>query len=153
MYLKDANILLRRAIISAYFEPELLKLGYKHSNIKHQNLGKGGISKNDLLHLFFDFETGSEYPDGDEWFIAEYLIPYNITLPDTLKSPDYFATLPLGGGIHHWRHRELIRYRSGKMKKLDGAMNFIDQKYSELLKTLQENSVSKNVRTSGKKKN
>jgi hypothetical protein len=152
MYLKNANILLRRAIVSAYFEPELLKLGYKHSDIKHQSLG-GGLSKNTLLCVFFDFETGSEYPDGDEWFIAEYLIPYNIALPDTLKSPDYFTTLPLGGGIHHWRHRELIRYRSGKIKKIDDAMNFIDQKYSELLKALEKSSVSKTIKSSGKKKN
>ena len=152
MHLKDANILLRRAIVSAYFEHELLKLGYEQSKIKHQNLGEGGFSKNDLLHLFFDYETGSEYPDGDEWFIVEYLIPHNIALPDTLKSPDYFTTLPLGDGNHHWRHRELIRYRSGKMKKLDEAMDFIDHKCSELLKALEENSVSKTVKGSGKKR-
>ena len=27
--------------------------------------------QSDLLHIFFDIETGSDYPDGDEWFIAE----------------------------------------------------------------------------------
>ena len=151
MYLKDANILLRRAIASAYFEPELLKLGYERSKIKHQNLGEGGFSKNDLLHLFFDYETGSEYPDGDEWLIVEYIVPHNVALPDVLKSPDLFTTLPIGGGSHHWRHRELIRYRSGKMKKLDEAMNFIDLKCSELLKTLEDNSVSKIVKGSSKK--
>lgn len=152
MYLKDSNILLRRAIVSAYFEPELLKLGYKRSSVKHQNLGEGGLSKNDILHIFFDFDTGSEYPDGDEWFIVEYLVPYSVALPDSLKSPDYFTTLPLSAGNHHWRHRELVRYRSGKMKRFDESMNFIDQKYAELMKVLEENSISKTVKNSGKKK-
>ena len=32
--------------------------------------------QSDLLHVFFDVETGSDYPDGDEWFIVEYAISY-----------------------------------------------------------------------------
>ena len=151
MYLKDANILLRRAVASAYFEPELLKLGFARSSVKHQNLGEGGLSKNDILYIFFDFETGSEYPDGDEWFIVEYLIPHDIVLPNGLKSPDYFTTLPLGKGEHNWRHRELIRYRSGKMKRLEEAKNFVDQKYDELLDALVENSVPKLIKEYKKK--
>lgn len=151
MYIKDSNVLLRRAIVTAYFEPELLKSGYTHSKVKHQNLGEGGLSKDQILYIFFDFETGGEYPDGDEWFIVEYLIPYGIGLPDSLKSPDYFTTLAIGGGNHHWRHRELIRYRSGKMKRIEEAKNFIDQKYSELLDALVENAVPKIVKELKKK--
>lgn len=152
MYLKEANVLLRRAIVSAYFEPELLKLGNTHSDVKHQNLGQGGLSKKEVLHIFFDFETGSEYPDGDEWLIVEYLIPYGVALPDRLKSPDYFTTLPVGGGNHNWRHRELVRYRSGKIKRLEEAKNFIDHKYSELLNALEENSIPKMIKEMQKKK-
>ena len=151
MYLKDSNILLRKAIVTAYFEPELLKAAYTRSNVKHQNLGEGGLSKDRILHIFFDFDTGSEYPDGDEWFIVEYLIPYSVALPDVLKSPDYFTTLSIGGGNHHWRHRELIRYRSGKMKRLEEAKNFVDQKYSELLGALVENAVPKMIKELKKK--
>jgi len=26
-------------------------------------------------NIFFDIETGADYPDGDEWFIADFLFP------------------------------------------------------------------------------
>ena len=35
-----------------------------------------------LLHIFFDIETGADYPDGDEWFIADFLFPYDMKIPD-----------------------------------------------------------------------
>lgn len=85
-----------------------------------------------LLHLFFDIETGYDYPDGDEWFMAEFLFPYNIKLPDTLKGPDYFSTMSVGEGKNFWRHRELIRYKYGKSKKLEESLDFIEKKYREL---------------------
>ena len=35
----------------------------------------------------------NDYPDGDEWFIAEFLFPYQMKLPDNLKGTDYFTTI------------------------------------------------------------
>ncbi len=32
---------------------------------------------------------------------------------------DYFTTLSIGEGKTYWHHRELIRYKHGKSKKLD----------------------------------
>ncbi|MEM4398401.1 MAG: hypothetical protein QXV18_01135 [Candidatus Nitrosocaldus sp.] len=93
MNLSEANVILRRAIVSAYFEPELMKRNYKRSDIKHPNIEGEGVTLNDHLHLFFDLQTGCDYPDGDEWFIVEYILPYNIKLPDSLNGPDYFTTL------------------------------------------------------------
>ncbi len=90
-----------------------------------------------LLHLFFDIETGSDYPDGDEWLMAEFLFPYSIKLPDNLKGPDYFSTMSVGEGKSFWRHRELIRYKYGKSKKLEESLDFIEKKYRELNSMLE----------------
>ncbi|MGH7807896.1 MAG: hypothetical protein ACRENT_07360, partial [Thermodesulfobacteriota bacterium] len=93
MNLKEVNEVMRRAIIKAYFEPELLKIEYHKSGIKHPGITDDGLTVEDTLHLFFDISTGNDYPDGDEWFTAEYLLPYDVKLPDGLKGPDYFTTI------------------------------------------------------------
>ncbi len=139
--LSEANVILRRAIVSAYFEPELMKRNYKRSSVKHPNIDGHGITLNEHLHLFFDLQTGCDYPDGDEWFIVEYILPYNIKLPDNLKGPDYFTTLAVDENNSYWRHRELVRYRYGKSKRLDEAVDFIDRKYRELSDILNEHSL------------
>ena len=141
MYLKNVNQIFRSAILSTYFHPELAKLGYQETNVKHSLIGTGGVSKDGVLHIFFDLETGSEYPDGDEWVIAEYLLPFDVKLPDSLKSPDLFTTFSIGEGKKYWRHRELIRYRSGRAKRLEEARDFIERKRSELYSALDENSI------------
>lgn len=146
MYLKDANEILRKAIISAYFRPEMEKLGYKNSGVKHPNYEGEGLSRDGVLHFFFDTLTGSEYPDGDEWFIVEFLFPFDVQLPDHLKSPDYFTTLPVQEGKRFWKHRELIRYRSGKTKRLQEALAYIDRKAAELYQALNEVSLLKKVK-------
>lgn len=88
--------------------------------------------QSDLLHIFFDLDTGADYPDGDEWFIVELLFPYDVKLPDNLKGVDYFTTLSVDEGKIFWHHRELIRYKYGKSKKLDLALQFLESKYKEL---------------------
>ena len=90
-----------------------------------------------LLHLFFDSETGSDYPDVDEWFIAEFLFPYDMKLPDSLKGTDYFTTISVDEGKNFWHHRELVRYKYGKSKKLAESLEFIEQKYKELHELLE----------------
>ncbi|MCS6768448.1 MAG: hypothetical protein RMJ59_06615 [Candidatus Nitrosocaldus sp.] len=141
MNLSEANVVLRKAVVSVYFEPELMKRNYRRSSVKHPNIEGEGITMNDHLHLFFDLQTGCDYPDGDEWFIVEYVLPYNIRLPDNLKGPDYFTTLAVDEGNSYWRHRELVRYRYGKSKRLDEAVDFIDRKYRELSDMLNEHSL------------
>jgi hypothetical protein len=131
------NKIFRKSIIKGYFEPSLLNLDFKKSNVKHPSITDDGVMQTNLLHLFFDIETGSDYPDGDEWFMAEFLFPYNIKLPDNLKGPDYFSTLSVGEGKNFWRHRELIRYKYGKSKKLDESLDFIEKKYRELHSLLE----------------
>ena len=96
-----------------------------------------GLMQSHLLHLFFDIDTGSDYPDGDEWFMAEYLFPYNIKIPDTMKGTDYFSTMSVGEGKNFWRHREMIRYKYGKSKKLEEALEFLEKKYQELQSMLE----------------
>ncbi len=88
--------------------------------------------QSNLLHLFFDIDTGSDYPDGDEWFMAEFIFPYSIKIPDSIKGPDYFSTISVGDGKNFWRHRELIRYKYGKSKRLEEALGFIEKKYKDL---------------------
>ena len=87
--------------------------------------------QSNLLHIFFDVETGNDYPDGDEWFIAEFLFPYEMKLPDNLKGTDYFTTISVEEGKTFWHHRELIRYKYGKSKKLDQSLSFIESKYKD----------------------
>jgi len=139
--LKEANEVMRRAIIKAYFEPELLKIEYRKSNAKHPSISDDGFTVEDILHLFFDITTGNDYPDGDEWFSVEYLLPYNVKLPDGLKGPDYFTTLSTSEGMHFWRHRELIRFKYGKSKKLAESLAFMDRKYKELSKAIHDSPV------------
>lgn len=93
--------------------------------------------QSDLLHVFFDIDTGSDYPDGDEWFIVDMLFPHGIQLPDALKGADYFTTLSSGEGKTYWHHRELIRYKYGKSKKLLDALRFLESKYKELHELLE----------------
>jgi hypothetical protein len=135
--LEEVNKIFRKSIIDGYFEPNLVKLDFKKSNIKHPLIVDDGLMQTHLLHLFFDIDTGSDYPDGDEWFMAEFLFPFNIKIPDKLKSPDYFSTLSIGEGKNFWRHRELIRYKYGKSKKLEESLDFIEKKYRELNSMLE----------------
>ncbi|MGB6463833.1 MAG: hypothetical protein WA799_07685 [Nitrosotalea sp.] len=137
MNLEEVNKIFRKSIIKGYFEPSLLNLDFKKSSIKHPTMRDDGLMQTNFLHLFFDIETGSDYPDGDEWFMAEFLFPYNIKLPDNLKSPDYFSTISVGEGKNFWRHRELIRYKYGKSKKLEESLDFIEKKYRELNSLLE----------------
>ena len=132
MNLSEVNKIFRKSIIKGYFEPRLLNLDFKKSNIKHPSIQDDGLMQTNLLHLFFDIDTGSDYPDGDEWFMAEFLFPYGIKIPDTIKGPDYFSTVSVGDGKNFWRHRELIRYKYGKSKKLEESLAFIEKKYKEL---------------------
>ena len=132
MNLSEVNKIFRKSIIKGYFEPHLLNLDFKKSNIKHPSIQDDGLMQSNLLHLFFDLDTGSDYPDGDEWFMAEFLFPYSMKIPDSIKGPDYFSTISVGDGKNFWRHRELIRYKYGKSKKLEESLDFIEKKYKEL---------------------
>ena len=93
--------------------------------------------QSDLLHIFFDVDTGCDYPDGDEWFIVEFVFPHDVTLPDNLKGVDYFTTLSIEEGKTFWHHRELVRFKYGKSKKLDYALDFLESKYKELHELLE----------------
>ena len=140
--LNEINEIFRKALIKVYFEPELIKLGYRKSTFKHPAITEDGLTANDFLHLYFDISTGSDYPDGDEWFMVEYLFPYSVKLPDKIKGPDYFTTISLENDKNFWRHRELVRYKYGKSKKLSEALEFMDKKYKELYESLEESSVT-----------
>ncbi len=137
MNISEVNKVFRKSIIKGYFEPRLLSLDFKKSNIKHPSAAEDGLMQSNLLHLFFDLETGSDYPDGDEWFMAEFLFPYSIKIPDSMKGPDYFSTMSVGEGKNFWRHRELIRYKYGKTKKLEESLDFLEKKYRELHSLLE----------------
>ena len=132
MNINEANKIFRKSIIKGFFEPQLLNLDFKKSGVKHPLINEDGLMQSDLLHIFFDVDTGSDYPDGDEWFIVELLFPHDIKLPDSLKGPDYFTTISIEDGKKFWHHRELIRYKYGKSKKLDNALEFLELKYKEL---------------------
>lgn len=139
MNLKDANKIFRKSIIKGFFEPQLVNLDFKKSNAKHPVIQDDGLMQSDLLHVFFDVDTGSDYPDGDEWFIVDLLFPYDISIPDSLKGGDYFTTIAAAGsdGKSYWHHRELIRYKYGKSKKLDESLDFLETKYRELHRLLE----------------
>lgn len=139
--LKEVNEIFRRAIIRAYFEPQLLKMDYRKSSVKHPLILDDGLTVEDILHLYFDISTGIDYPDGDEWFTVEYLLPFNVKLPDNLKGLDYFTTFSVSEGKHFWRHRELIRFKMGKSKRLAESLVFIDKKYRELSKAIHDSPV------------
>ena len=137
MNINEVNKIFRKAIIKGFFEPELLNLDFKKSNVKHPSITEDGLMQSSLLHVFFDIDTGSDYPDGDEWFILELLFPYDTKLPDSLKGTDYFTTISVEGGKNFWHHRELIRYKYGKSKKLAESIEFIEIKYKELHSLLE----------------
>jgi hypothetical protein len=128
----EVNKIFRKSIIKGYFEPELLNLDFKKSNVKHPTIQDDGLMQSRLLHVFFDVDTGSDYPDGDEWFIVDMLFPYSIKIPDNMKGPDYFTTISVENGKNFWHHRELIRYKYGKSKKLKESLEFLETKYKEL---------------------
>jgi hypothetical protein len=128
----EANKIFRKSIIKSFFEEELVKLDFKKSNIKHATISGDGLMQSNLLHIFFDIETGADYPDGDEWFIADFLFPYSMNIPDEIKGADYFTTISVEEGKNFWHHREMVRYKYGKTKKLAEALEFLDAKYKEL---------------------
>lgn len=132
MNIAEVNKIFRKSIIKGYFEPELLNLDFKKSNVKHPTIQDDGLMQSRLLHVFFDVDTGSDYPDGDEWFIVDMLFPYSIKIPDNMKGPDYFTTISVENGKNFWHHRELIRYKYGKSKKLKESLEFLETKYKEL---------------------
>lgn len=118
-----------------------MNIDYHRSGVKHPLINEEGLTLEDNLHLYFDLITGNDYPDGDEWFGVEYLFPHNIKLPDNLVGPEYFTTIYVAGTKHYWRHRELIRYKYGKSKKLSESLDFINRKYRALSKSLYDSSV------------
>ena len=132
MNIIEANKIFRKSIIKSFFEEELVKLDFKKSNIKHPTISGDGLMQSNLLHIFFDIETGADYPDGDEWFIADFLFPYSMNIPDEIKGADYFITISVEEGKNFWHHREMVRYKYGKTKKLTEALEFLDTKYKEL---------------------
>ena len=133
----EANKIFRKSIIKGFFEETLLTLDFKKSNIKHPNIAGDGLMQSLLLHIFFDVDTGLDYPDGDEWFIVDFLFPYEIKIPDSIIGPDYFTTISTGTSKNFWHHREMIRYKYGKSKKLSESLKFIDSKYKELHSLLE----------------
>jgi hypothetical protein len=139
--LRESNEIFRRAIVRSFFEVELMNMDYHRSSVKHPLINEEGLTLEDNLHLYFDLITGDDYPDGDEWFGVEYLFPHNIKLPDQLVGPEYFTTIYVAGTKHYWRHRELIRYKYGKSKKLSESLDFINRKYRALSKSLYDSSV------------
>ena len=137
MNITETNQIFRKSIIKGFFEPKLINLDFKKSLVKHPIISDDGLMQSDLLHIFFDISTGSDYPDGDEWFIVEMLFPYDVQIPDNLKGSDFFTTLSIDDKNNYWHHRELIRYKYGKSKKLDAALKFLESKYKELHKLLE----------------
>ena len=127
-----ANKIFRKSIIEGFFEEGLVKLDFKKSNIKHATISGDGLMQSNLLHIFFDIETGADYPDGDEWFIADFLFPYSMNIPDEIKGADFFITISVEDGKNFWHHREMVRYKYGKTKKLTEALEFLETKYKEL---------------------
>ena len=130
--INEANKIFRKSIIKGFFEHQLINLDFKKSGIKHPSINDDGLMQSNLLHIFFDIETGSDYPDGDEWFIVEFLFPHDVKLPDNLKGPDFFTTIFVDDKKAYWHHRELLRYKYGKSKKLTDALDFLESKYKEL---------------------
>ncbi len=137
MNISESNKIFRKSILRGFFEPRLLNLDFKKSSIKHPSIIDDGLMQSDLLHIFFDLDTGSDYPDGDEWFIVDMLFPYDVKLPDQLIGSDFFTTLSVDEGKTFWHHRELIRFKYGKSKKLIDSLDFIETKYKEFHKLLE----------------
>ena len=61
-----------------------------------------------------------------------FLFPFDMKIPDDLKGPDYFTTIPTADNKSFWHHRDMIRYKYGKTKKLAEALEFLETKYKEL---------------------
>ena len=137
MNIIQVNKIFRKSIIKGFFEPQLISLDFKKSNVKHPTIPDDGLMQSNLLHIFFDIETGADYPDGDEWFIIDLIFPYSLKLPDSIKGADYFTTISVEEGKNFWHHRELIRYKYGKSKKLTESLEFIELKYKELHSMLE----------------
>ena len=137
MNISESNKIFRKSILRGFFEPRLLNLDFKKSSIKHPSIIDDGLMQSDLLHVFLDLDTGSDYPDGDEWFIVDMLFPYDVKLPDHLIGSDFFTTLSVDEGKTFWHHRELIRFKYGKSKKLIDSLDFIETKYKEFHKLLE----------------
>ena len=136
--INEANKIFRRSIIGGFFEPRLLGMNFKKSTVRHPLIDGDGLLRSDLLHMFFDVETGSDYPDGDEWFIVDMLCPRDENLPDLLSGADHFVPLyTMDGKRHGWHHRQLIRYKCGKSKKLIDSLGFLESKYVELHRLLE----------------
>ena len=53
-------------------------MDYHKSSVKHPLFPGDGLTVEDILHVYFDISTGDDYPDADEWFTVEYLLPYSI---------------------------------------------------------------------------
>ena len=132
MNISEINKIFRKSIIKGFFVEELMNLDFKKSNIKHPIISGDGLMQSHLLHIFFDIETGADYPDGDEWFIAEFLFPYDMKIPDSIKGVDYFTTISTNDNKTFWHHREMVRYKYAKSKKLTESLTFLDTKYKEL---------------------
>ena len=132
MNISEINKIFRKSIIKGFFVEELMNLDFKKSSIKHPVISGDGLMQSNLLHIFFDIETGADYPDGDEWFIAEFLFPYDMKIPDSIKGADYFTTISTSDNKTFWHHREMIRYKYAKSKKLTESLTFLDTKYKEL---------------------
>jgi hypothetical protein len=130
--ISEINKIFRKSIIKEFFIEELMNLDFKKSNIKHPIISGDGLMQSHLLHIFFDIETGADYPDGDEWFIAEFLFPYDMKIPDSIKGVDYFTTISTNDNKTFWHHREMVRYKYAKSKKLTESLSFLDTKYKEL---------------------
>ncbi len=137
MNINEANKIFRKSIIKGFFEPQLVNLDFKKSGIKHPTINDDGMMQSDLLHIFFDIDTGSDYPDGDEWFIVEFLFPHDVKIPDNLKGADFFTKIAVDDKKTYWHHRELIRFKYGKSKKLTDALEFLESKYKELYNLLE----------------
>ena len=132
MNISEINKIFRKSIIKGFFVEELMNLDFKKSSIKHPVISGDGLMQSNLLHIFFDIETGADYPDGDEWFIAEFLFPYDMKIPDSIKGADYFTTISTNDSKKFWHHREMVRYKYAKSKKLTESLTFLDTKYKEL---------------------
>tara|TARA_B100000745_G_scaffold269667_1_gene196258 strand:+ start:179 stop:616 length:438 start_codon:yes stop_codon:yes gene_type:complete len=130
--ISEINKIFRKSIIKGFFVEELMNNDFKKSNIKHPIISGDGLMQSHLLHIFFDIETGADYPDGDEWFIAEFLFPYDMKIPDSIKGVDYFTTISTNDNKTFWHHREMVRYKYAKSKKLTESLLFLDTKYKEL---------------------
>jgi len=122
----DVYIIFRKSIIKGFFEDKLVNLDFKKSGIKHPTINGDGLMQSRLLHIFFDIETGADYPDGDEWFIADFLFPYDMKISDEIIGPDYYTTIPTTDNKNFWHHREMIRCKYGKTKKLSEALEFLE---------------------------